>query len=175
VLPFRSGRMRQWSPSSCRHEKSQAADRQAAVDLPQTIAMVLSLRRWPRPQRRRSGLPTSGVLPRRAGQLKGKGRGRQQEASQYAKHLEWPKRPPQAPPHHTTPRGPSRYATHTDAWWPANDTHPAALEMNAFTYDTRCWRGLELKFLKQWGAGMIVLGRFRGAFAAIACLNSKSV
>ena len=39
--------------------------------------------------------------------------------------------------------------THTDALWPANDTHPAALEMYAFTYDTRRWRGLELKFLKQ--------------------------
>ena len=46
--------------------------------------------------------------------------------------------------------------------------------MYAFTYDTRRWRGLELKFLKQWGADMIIPGRFRGAFAAIACLNSKS-
>ncbi len=177
MLLFRSGRMRQLSGSrSC--ERSQASDRQTALELPQTMATVLSLRRRPRPpQLPRSGLPSIGAPARRSGKagLKGKGRGRQQEAGQYAKHLEWPMRPPQAPPHHTSPRGPSRYATHTNAWWPANDTHPAALEMHAFTYDTRRWRGLELKFLKQWGADMIIPGRFRGAFAAIACLNSKSL
>jgi hypothetical protein len=73
-----------------------------------------------------------------------------------------------------SPRGPSRYATHTKRVVARERHPPAALEMHAFAYDTRCWRGLELKFLKQWGADMIVLGRFRGAFAAIACLNSKS-
>lgn len=169
--------MRQWSPSLPSHERSQAAVRQAAVELPQTMATVSSLRLWPRPlQRPRSGLPTSGAPPRRAGQarLKGKGRGRQQEAGQYAKHLEWPKRPPQAPPHHTFP---ARTLTlrNTHRRVVARKRHPlAALEMHAFTYDTRCWRGLELKFLKQWGADMIVLRRFRGAFASIVCLNSNS-
>jgi hypothetical protein len=43
--------------------------------------------------------------------------------------------------------------------------------MNAFAYDTRRWRGLGLKFLNQWGGDMIVFGRFRGAVAAIVCLN----
>jgi hypothetical protein len=92
--------MRQLSASSHSCERLQASDRQTALELPQTMAMVLSLRRSPR-----SGLPSIGAPLRRSGKagLKGKGRGRQQEAGQYAKHLEWPKRPPQAPPHHTFP------------------------------------------------------------------------
>jgi hypothetical protein len=144
-----------------------------AVEWPQTMAMGPPLRRSPRP-------PQSGWLaigaPRRSGKVpyKGKGCGRQQRTGQYAKHLEWPKRPPQAPPHHTSPRGPhATQHTHMRGGPRMTPVLPR-LTMHAFTYDTPVWRGLKLKFLKQWGGDMIVLGRFRGALAAIVCHNSKS-
>ena len=134
-----------------------------ALGLPEMIAIVLALSRSPRLPR--SGLSGIGALPpARPAKvaMKGKGCG-QQHRYQYASHLEWPVKPPQAPPHVTPPcGGPTQLRnTHTGVADPQRlDTHPrrAVQEMHTFDCRTCAQRGAVLTVVRYWGGRMITIG-----------------